>query len=92
MIISKCVICGADLPVDMTQLLLDIKGNACCLRHEGTKELYKWIIKRQQDELSRYKQEAEKIPLVCAKTMGEYCDDNGDCPAICPKYRGEADK
>jgi len=99
---AKCVICGADLPADMTQLLLDLKGNSACLRHEGSKELFKWIIKHQQAELDHYKREAEKIPSVCRWWQDILSDiPDGEpctrmlmdmCLQICPKYRKEAEK
>jgi hypothetical protein len=38
---TKCVICGEKLPMDMTQLLLNLEGDSACMQHEGTKELHR---------------------------------------------------
>lgn len=39
---NKCLICGRELPPDMTQLIITIgeyKYQSVCLQHEGSKEL-----------------------------------------------------
>ena len=41
-----CCICGEELPIDMTQILIDLgdgKYESCCCRHKGTKELKEYI-------------------------------------------------
>lgn len=39
---SRCVICGAKLPMDMTQLILNMGDGhfeSCCCSHEGSQAL-----------------------------------------------------
>ena len=38
---TKCIVCGKELPMDMTQIVIKINGNyvSACMNHEGSKEL-----------------------------------------------------
>ena len=64
---EKCVICDRELPVDMTQVLLDLKGSSACLQHEGSKELYKWRIKHQKHEIEALQRENERLQAQTAR-------------------------
>lgn len=56
---TQCVICGRDLPVDMTQLIIALgedKFKSCCLQHEGSEKLKKYI---KDNRTKQYKEETE---------------------------------
>jgi len=49
---TKCCICGKELPMNMTLIVINIgngKYKYCCMKHEGTKELniFMKIVKHQ---------------------------------------------
>jgi len=43
---TKCFICGRELPMDMTQLIISEgkhKYESCCMSHEGSKAVADYI-------------------------------------------------
>lgn len=57
---SNCIICGKELPMTMTQLLIGLEGEymACCMQHEGSGELKEKVkillsVKQSKSECSK---------------------------------------
>ena len=90
---TKCVICGKDLTADMTQIVLDLKGNSACLIHEGSKELYEWVVRHQKQEIEvlqqenmQLKQENEVLRLEKQSLFGEVLRLSRQEPNYAIKY------
>ena len=50
---TKCVICGKDIPMDMTQIMIILgsgKYVSSCCSHEGSKEMIEYM-KEHKDEI-----------------------------------------
>jgi GTPase involved in cell partitioning and DNA repair len=78
MAVPKCKVCGKDLT--------HMEGMYYFTHNHCERKAYNEY-ESLQDELARYKQEAEKIPQMCNRNRLDACQVCSRCPQICPKYK-----